>query len=289
MSVTKLVSVEVYGFTIVMKHKMKGILVRNVNPFECSMECNMRLTVGNIIFCVLIGVFQVNGVLSALPVNLKDGAVTVYKRGNRYVVETDFELAVTYDLVYHATVSVPGNYKGKVCGLCGNFNGNKKDDFRNKGGAVVRNVNTFGASWKVQIPGVACNNGCTGKKCPDCKPKQKAWFSRSTYCGIMTARKGPFTSCHGKVDPKPFFDDCVFDVCASNGEGSVLCDSVAAYAFSCHKAGVDVNNWRTKSFCRKLFVHSQSHGLPLFFDLVSATTAPSSSRSPLLVNRFFQP
>lgn len=48
-SVTKLVAVEVYDFSLVMKHKMSGILVRNVNPSECSMECFTRLNVGNII------------------------------------------------------------------------------------------------------------------------------------------------------------------------------------------------------------------------------------------------
>lgn len=49
-SVTKLVAVEVYGFTIIMKHRMSGILVRNVNCFDCSMECK-SLNVFNIIFC----------------------------------------------------------------------------------------------------------------------------------------------------------------------------------------------------------------------------------------------
>lgn len=38
-SVTKLVAVEVYGFTLIMKHETSGILVRNTNHFECSREC----------------------------------------------------------------------------------------------------------------------------------------------------------------------------------------------------------------------------------------------------------
>lgn len=57
-SVTKLVAVEVYGFTLVMKHKTSGILVRNVNHFECSIEW---LNVGNTIFCVLIMFLCVSG------------------------------------------------------------------------------------------------------------------------------------------------------------------------------------------------------------------------------------
>lgn len=234
-----------------------------------------------------IFVFQVNDVLTPLPVNLNDGAVKVYKQGNRYYIKTDFELTVTYDLVYHVTVAVPGNYKGKVCGLCGNYNDDKKDDFSHPNGVILKDVNSFGASWKVNIPGVTCTNGCTAAQCPNCKAPHKALFSQSTYCGIMTAPNGPFKTCHKQLDPKLFFDDCVFDVCASNGEGTVLCNSVAAYAFSCHKAGVDIKNWRTSSFCRKLFVQLQSNSL--FLDLVCITTAPSSNRSSLLGDCFFQP
>uniref|UniRef100_A0A673AB09 Fc fragment of IgG binding protein n=1 Tax=Sphaeramia orbicularis TaxID=375764 RepID=A0A673AB09_9TELE len=216
-SVTKLVAVEVYGYTLIMRNNMFGVLV--------------------------------NGVFNYLPLSLNDGAVQVFQEGMHYVIATNFGLRVTYDLVYHVTVTVPGNYRNKVCGLCGNFNGNAKDDFKMPNNRVVNNVNAFGKSWKVTIPNVVCANGCEGNNCPDCDPARKAVFSKPTYCGIVTAPNGPFAICHSKLDPKPYFDDCVFDVCASNGDGKVLCDSIAAYAFNCHMAGVDVKNWRTPSFC----------------------------------------
>uniref|UniRef100_A0A3B3XU29 VWFD domain-containing protein n=1 Tax=Poecilia mexicana TaxID=48701 RepID=A0A3B3XU29_9TELE len=166
-----------------------------------------------------------------------------------YVIATDFELVVTYDLVYHVTVTVLGNYRGKVCGLCGNFNGDKNDDFQMANHQVTNNVNVFGTSWKITIPNVVCENGCEGDKCPNCDAAHKAVFSKPSYCGIIAAANGPFVACHSKIDPQLYFDDCVFDLCASNGEGNVLCDSVAAYAYNCHLAGVDVKNWRTPSFC----------------------------------------
>uniref|UniRef100_A0A3B4ULI5 VWFD domain-containing protein n=1 Tax=Seriola dumerili TaxID=41447 RepID=A0A3B4ULI5_SERDU len=216
-SVTKLVAVKVYGFTLIMRNSMFGVLV--------------------------------NGVFNYLPVNLDNGAVLVYQEGQHYVIATNFGLLVTYDLIYHVTVTVPGNYRGKVCGLCGNFNGNQKDDFQTPKRQLTNNVNVFGTSWKVTIPGVVCKNGCEGNYCPKCEPARKAVFSKSTYCGVVTAPKGPFAVCHSKLDPEPYFEDCVFDVCASNGDGKVLCNSIAAYAFNCHMAGVDVKNWRTASFC----------------------------------------
>ncbi|GAA6219039.1 IgGFc-binding protein-like [Lates japonicus] len=216
-SVTKLVAVQVYGFTLIMRNNMFGVLV--------------------------------NGVFNYLPVNLNDGAVLVYQEGMHYVIKTNFGLIVTYDLVYHVTVTVPGNYRDKVCGLCGNFNGNQQDDFQMPNRQLANNVNAFGKSWKVTIPNVVCGNGCEGDFCPKCDSARKAVFSKPTYCGIVTAPNGPFAACHSKLNPQPYFADCVFDVCASNGDGKVLCNSIAAYAFNCHNAGVDVKNWRIPSFC----------------------------------------
>uniref|UniRef100_A0A3Q1FXL3 Fc gamma binding protein n=1 Tax=Acanthochromis polyacanthus TaxID=80966 RepID=A0A3Q1FXL3_9TELE len=184
-SVTKLVAVKVYGYSLIMRENMFGVLVK----------------------------------------------VLVYQEGNHYVIETNFGLRVTYDLVYHVTVTVPGNYRGKVCGLCGNFNGDQKDDFQMPNRQLTNNVNAFGKSWKVTIPNVVCENGCEGNDCPKCDPARKAVFSKSTYCGIVTAPKGPFAACYSILDPQPYFDDCVFDVCASNGDGKVLCNSVAACGF----------------------------------------------------------
>ncbi|KAK2910366.1 hypothetical protein Q8A73_008081 [Channa argus] len=218
-SVTKLVAVEVYGFTLIMRNNMFGVLV--------------------------------NGVFNYLPLKLNNGEVLIYQEGIHYVIETNFGLVVTYDLVYHVTVTVPGNYRDKVCGLCGNFNGQPNDEFQMPNRQLTNDVNAFGKSWKVTIPNVVCENGCEGNTCPDCDPARKAVFSKPTYCGIVTAPSGPFAVCHSKLNPQPYFNDCVFDVCASNGDGKVLCDSIAAYAFNCHMAGVDVKNWRTASFCRK--------------------------------------
>ncbi|XP_061572588.1 IgGFc-binding protein [Cololabis saira] len=216
-SVARLVAVEAHGFTFILRNKMLGVLV--------------------------------NGVFNNLPVNVNDGAVQVYQEGRNYVIASNFGLLVTYDLVYHVTVTVSSNYRGKVCGLCGNFNGDKNDDFQMPNNRLTNRVNAFGKSWKVTIPKVVCEDGCNGKNCPDCDSAHKAVFSKPIYCGILTAPKGPFANCHSKLNPQPYFDDCVFDLCASNGEGDVLCDSVAAYAYNCHMAGVDVQSWRTPSFC----------------------------------------
>lgn len=41
-------------------------------------------------------------------------------------------------------------YAGKTCGLCGNYNGNKGDDFRTAAGLVEPLVERFGNAWKLR-------------------------------------------------------------------------------------------------------------------------------------------
>eukprot|EP00063_Salmo_salar_P022787 XP_013997622.1 PREDICTED: IgGFc-binding protein-like [Salmo salar] len=215
-SVAKLLAVEVYGYILILRRNQ-------------------------------IGMIMVNGVLTNLPLSLYNGAVQIYQDGSNDVIMTDFGLRVTYDLVYHVTVTVPGNYRGKTCGLCGNFNGNKNDEFLLPGGQMAKHVNTFGAAWKVSMPGVVCEDGCSGDVCPKCNSKKKAEFGAD--CGIITDPKGPFAACHHEIDPASYFRDCLFDVCMAEGDHNMLCHSVAAYMLDCQDFGVKIESWRSPTFC----------------------------------------
>nr|XP_023659456.1 IgGFc-binding protein-like isoform X1 [Paramormyrops kingsleyae] len=216
-SVPKLVALEVYNYTLILQNNMLGVLV--------------------------------NGVFNYLPLNLSNDAVVAYLEGFNYVLKTNFGLVVTYDHVYHVSVIVPGDYHGKTCGLCGNFNGNKNDDLHLPNGTFTKNINDFGLAWKVAIPDVVCDDGCSGNTCPDCAPALKTIYGAPGYCGILTAPDGPFTACYSKLDPTLYFNDCVYDICASYGNREVLCDTIAAYVYNCQLAGVEIKNWRTPYFC----------------------------------------
>uniref|UniRef100_A0A4W5K3S9 VWFD domain-containing protein n=1 Tax=Hucho hucho TaxID=62062 RepID=A0A4W5K3S9_9TELE len=163
--------------------------------------------------------------------SLSGGAVQVFQEGFHYAITTYFGLHVTYDLVYHVTVTVPGNYCGKTSGLCGNFNGNHVDNLLMPNGKLTKDVPTFGKSWKVAIPGKVCDDGCAQNTCLKCDPARRAVFEKPHYCGVISSPNGTFATCHSKLDPEPYFNDCIFDMCASEGDGKVLCDSVTAYAW----------------------------------------------------------
>lgn len=50
-------------------------------------------------------------------------------------------------------ISLPSTYQGLVCGLCGNFDKNMKNEFMLPSGVLTENLNYFGNSWEVKIKG----------------------------------------------------------------------------------------------------------------------------------------
>ncbi|XP_042296348.1 IgGFc-binding protein-like [Sceloporus undulatus] len=219
-SVTKAISLMVYGVTVT--------LVQN-KP----------------------GQVKVNEVFQLLPMIHSEGRLKAYQHGMKVLIETDFGLTVGYDLVYHMTVTIPGTYQGQVRGLCGNYNGQKDDEFFLPNGIVISNATAFGAAWKVGTPGkdTSCSPGCSGSSCPVCEGRKKDVFKQRNYCGVLTAIDGPFRACHSQVDPTVYFNNCVYDLCVSNGDSPALCQSIQSYVSACQEARVSVDHWRSPSFC----------------------------------------
>ncbi|XP_075993779.1 mucin-2-like [Genypterus blacodes] len=168
------------------------------------------------------------------------------------VIEAKNGLVLIWNKKTTLMIKLSASFKGKVCGLCGNFDGNIKNDFTTSNKEVVVEALEFGNSWKES------NN------CPDTKKlrnpcslysHRQAWAVK--HCSIINSKV--FASCHSKVDPQNHYDACVRDTCACNtgGDCECFCSAVAAYAASCNKAGACVK-WRTPTIC------------PLFCDFYNA-------------------
>ncbi|KAI7798981.1 hypothetical protein IRJ41_016048, partial [Triplophysa rosa] len=215
-SMAKVVVVEVYNLTLVLRrNQLKQIMVDNI--------------------------------LNNIPLSLLNGQVKVFQEGLHYAITTDFGLKVTYDMIYRVTITVPSDYGDKMCGLCGNYNGNPNDEYQLPEGKQTTDVNTFGAAWKVPVAGVVCDDGCIGNLCPICDPQKKIIYEKD--CSIITDPKGPFAACHGVINPMSYFNECVYDVCIGEGDRDMFCQSVGSYVIDCQDFGVAIQNWRTPQFC----------------------------------------
>lgn len=196
---------------------------------------------------------QVNNELVNLPVTLAEGKITVKKKGFNAVVKTTFGLKVSFNWASAVYVTLPSDYMGAVCGLCGNYNGKHQDDLIPKNGDKSVSPLQFGNSWQVaEIPG--CVKGCKGV-CPACDITDKVKYEKKDFCGILRDPNGPFRDCHAKIDPAAYFEDCVYDVCLYKGRKDVLCQAITSYMSECQAAGATVYSWRKKHFCGEKCYH----------------------------------
>ncbi|CAI5677406.1 unnamed protein product [Oreochromis niloticus] len=187
---------------------------------------------------------QVNGTAVVPPVTSIRG-VKIYMSGKFVVLETSFNLRVRFDGNHHADVTLPTSYNGLLCGMCGNFNGNPDDDNLKPDNTPAANTNELGDSWQVADSDPDCTDGTEEEDC-DVKVEEEA--TKPTSCGMITDLNGIFKPCHSVVSPEPYFESCVFDMCATGGETVALCQAIETYADMCAAAGVPIE-WRTNTFC----------------------------------------
>uniref|UniRef100_A0A4W3IUG6 VWFD domain-containing protein n=1 Tax=Callorhinchus milii TaxID=7868 RepID=A0A4W3IUG6_CALMI len=124
----------------------------------------------------------------------------------------------SFDGNHRVEVALTSVFKEKVCGMCGNYNGNKRDDFLNPDGIMESNSVNLGNSWQVY---------------------------NDTWYVLLKSIK-----CHSVLDPSDYFTSCVYDMCAIDMDTESLCSSLQSYADACQSHGVRVEPWRNETFCR---------------------------------------
>lgn len=196
---------------------------------------------------------KINGELFNIPVQLGDGEVSVVYYGRSVMVETNFGLLVFYNWNWKLVIKLPSSYDGTVCGLCGNFNGNPRDELQNPAGNNVASITEWGKSWRTpeQVKGSACSDACT-KNCPVCEAEKLAVYETKKLCGALKY-KDIFRQCHRKVKAEVFVNSCAYDMCMNNGDRKMLCRALASYTEQCSQAGVIIRNWRKEYGCREYF------------------------------------
>ncbi|KAJ8289739.1 hypothetical protein GJAV_G00004730 [Gymnothorax javanicus] len=194
------------------------------------------------------GKVLLNGQIKILPFQLKDGKLLVSRRGKYGVVKSDFGLKLMFDWNSHVTLTLPSSYSGDVGGLCGNMNGNKEDDMVKPDNSPAETIKIFGNSWKKgDDPG--CTDDCGGGECPKCDSTSESRYKRKKFCGMISNPQGPFKACHSIVDPQPYLEECIYDMCMYSGHASALCNALTTYTTACQDALATVDEWRSDSFC----------------------------------------
>lgn len=142
--------------------------------------------------------------------------------------------------------SVPKSYSGLLCGLSGDFNGNRSDDFKSPDGTVLSDAVAFSNSWKEASSPFHCT--VVGFP-PHCDEDLLDRYSSVSSCGIICNPDGPFRLCSDHDMARVHFESCVKDMCVTNG--SNLCEVLGTYAQQCQIHGATIQPWREITGCGK--------------------------------------
>ena len=196
------------------------------------------------------GAITVNGVLESdigVGVVYQSDKVQVLRVGGHpQVVLLEHNIQIFYDGINRVSISASTMWEDRLCGLCGNYNGDPSDDFTDPDGNPVSTPDEFVISWAT---GDTSSCGILDEA-PFCTGDVREEATKR--CNFINGEF--FEPCHASVDPSPFEEGCIqeFCNCIDEDRSTCFCSALAIYASACAYAGVSLDDWRSYYGCCKL-------------------------------------
>ncbi|KAK3750787.1 hypothetical protein QZH41_015329, partial [Actinostola sp. cb2023] len=188
---------------------------------------------------VIIGghtIHLTRGSSSPAPKNEAEYSVTM--EGGYVVVRTKpAGLTVKWDMNMILSTQLDGRFRGKVCGLCGNFDGNANNDFTMSNGQVTGDVNTFGQTWQA-------GGKCGAPTTPQHPCEQHPGRRQEAIKDCSVIKSDAFKTCKAVMNVEPMYHNCVYDVCAGTSVSmkDSSCEAIKAASLICkQKTGKGVS------------------------------------------------
>ncbi|XP_075544125.1 sushi, von Willebrand factor type A, EGF and pentraxin domain-containing protein 1-like isoform X1 [Dermacentor variabilis] len=193
------------------------------------------------------GSAAVDGQLVPLPHG--GGAVALEARGGALELRVRRHgLVVALHANGTVVASLPHGFGGKTCGLCGNANGQVRDDLTTKHHISAKTTEEFLASWRLPAKD---REGRKNKyaACSDL-PHSVAKSAIQT-CRMIRNNKN-LQACFRRLEnPWVFFENCVEQMCSCRGNGYCYCDAFAAFKLACEQRNITFNQLPGKT-CESL-------------------------------------
>uniref|UniRef100_A0A670Z162 Alpha-tectorin n=1 Tax=Pseudonaja textilis TaxID=8673 RepID=A0A670Z162_PSETE len=190
---------------------------------------------------------KVNGTSVSIPF-VTGLSTKIYSLEGFLVIDTSPDIQIHYNGFNIIKIAISERLQNKVCGLCGNFNGDYTDDYVTLRGKPVVSSVFLAQSWKTNGMQKSCNELQYSQYAAACDNVQIQILQSDSYCLRLTDMKGFFQPCYGLLDPLPFYESCFLDGCY-NQKKYQLCGSLAAYGEACRSFGILSTEWIEKENC----------------------------------------
>ncbi|XP_054581703.1 mucin-6 [Eptesicus fuscus] len=218
------------------------ILTENVVCGKSGVTCSraIRMSLGGLSIVLADRNYTVSGTDPQVYFRVRPGSLHLLLD---VTIGSSYNLTVIWNKHMTVSIKISRASQDPLCGLCGNYNGNMKDDFETRSKYVASSELEFVNSWK-ESP--LCGDARLTVDPCSLNAFRRAWAERK--CSIINSQT--FAACHSQVYRLPYYEACVHDTCGCDmgGDCECLCDAVAAYAKACLDKGVCVD-WRAPDFC----------------------------------------
>ncbi|ELR56815.1 Mucin-6, partial [Bos mutus] len=220
------------------------ILTENVVCAKSGATCSraIKILLGGLSIVLADANYTVSGEDPGVHFRVKAGSLHLVLD---ITIGSTYNLTLTWNKHMTVFIKVARASQDPLCGLCGNYNGNMKDDFQTRSKYLASSELEFVNSWK-ESP--LCGDTTFVLDPCSLNTFRQSWAERK--CSIINSQAPPDPEGRPQVYRLPYYEACVQDTCAcdTGGDCECLCDAVAAYAKACVDKGVCVD-WRSPDFC----------------------------------------
>ncbi|KAM3963409.1 crosveinless 2-secreting protein [Aphomia sociella] len=187
---------------------------------------------------------KMNGRRLNLPHKIK-GVGEITRNNGSVLLKANIGVQILWDGDGFLEVTVSSVYRGKLCGLCGNFNSVARDDMQTRDGRHSNDTWRFGTSWRV-----GGKHACTRQQerpSRQSRCRQSKQLKARRICRGFN-RYNAFAKCSAKVNPHNYREACELDACSCTGT-KCHCAAYRAYARECTRVKAEPHNWAKEAWC----------------------------------------